>query len=217
MLTWDGTPKDMTLSAPAAIEKNSRVATSDVLAYYDHLASCLKRVEVTAQDGTALSQGEALTRVIGWACATHAVGRKLMFIGNGGSAGICSHMATDYSKAGNLRSLCFNDGAMLTCLANDLGYEQVFARQIEMHGAEGDMLIAISSGGRSKNILEGVAAARRRGCRVVTLSGFGGDNPLRRLGDVNFYLSSDQYGFVEIGHLAICHAILDFACGVPKP
>lgn len=201
----------------AAIEKNPVIANGDVLAYYDHLALCLKRVEVTAQDSTTLSQGEALTTVIGWARAAHAAGRKLMFIGNGGSAGIASHMATDYSKAGNLRALCFNDGAMLTCLGNDLGYEQVFARQIEMHGADGDMLIAISSGGRSKNILEGVAAARRRGCRVVTLSGFGGDNPLRHLGDVNFHLASDQYGMVEIGHLAICHAILDFACGLKVP
>jgi D-sedoheptulose 7-phosphate isomerase len=197
--------------------KNPSVATGEVLAYYDHLAQCLKRVEVTAQDGTSLSQGEALTTVIGWARAAHAAGRKLMFIGNGGSAGICSHMATDYSKAGNLRALAFNDGAMLTCLGNDLGYEQVFARQIEMHGADGDMLMAISSGGRSENILEGVAAARRRGCRVVTLSGFDADNPLRRLGDINFHLASDQYGTVEIGHLAICHAILDFACGQKDP
>lgn len=203
--------------ADAAVEKDPVVETGDVLAYYDHLAASLKRVEVTAQDGSALSQGEALTTVIGWARAVHASGRKLMFIGNGGSAGICSHMATDYSKAGNLRALAFNDGAMLTCLGNDLGYDQVFARQIEMHGAAGDMLIAISSGGRSANILEGVAAARRRGCRVVTLSGFGGDNPLRRLGDVNFHLASEQYGYVEIGHLAICHAILDFACGLKVP
>ena len=58
-----------------------------------------------------------------------------------------------------------------------------------------------------------VEAARARGCTVVTLSGFGSDNPLRRLGDVNFYLASDQYGFVEIGHQALIHAILDMAMG----
>jgi D-sedoheptulose 7-phosphate isomerase len=201
----------------ATVEKSSTVATSDVLAYYSHLAACLTKVEVSDQDGGSLSQGEALTTVIGWARAAHACGRKLMFIGNGGSAAIAAHMATDYSKAGNLRAMAFNDGAMLTCLSNDLGYEQVFAKQIELHGADGDMLIAISSGGRSASILEGVAMARRRGCRVVTLSGFGGDNPLRRLGDVNFHLASDQYGYVEIGHLAICHAILDFACGLKVP
>ena len=51
----------------------------------------------------------------------------------------------------------------------------------------------------------------------VTLSGFTADNPLRRLGDINFYVASDRYGFVEIGHLTICHAILDFICGLRVP
>ena len=194
------------------------VSDETVTAYYNHLARSLCRVEVQDAAGQTLTQGAAISRVIGWARATHADGRKLMFIGNGGSAGICSHMATDYSKNGNMRALAFNDGAMLTCLSNDLGYENVFAKQLDLHAAAGDLLIAISSGGRSKNILNAVDVARRRGCRIVTLSGFAADNPLRKLGDVNFYLGSDQYGFVEVGHLAICHAILDFACGqdVPK-
>jgi D-sedoheptulose 7-phosphate isomerase len=195
-----------------------RIKDGDLQDYYNHLAGQLCRVMVTDDTGAALTQGEAVSRVIGWARAAHADGRKLMFIGNGGSAGICSHMATDYSKNGNMRALAFNDGSMLTCLGNDLGYENVFAKQIDLHGAKGDLLIAISSGGRSQNILNAVAVARRRGCRIVTLSGFGADNPLRKLGDINFYLASGQYGFVEVGHLAICHAILDFACGqdVPK-
>jgi len=193
------------------------VTDSDLQNYYNHLAKCLCGVVAWDANGVTLSQGEAVGRVIGWARGVHAAGRKLMFIGNGGSAGICSHMATDYSKNGNMRALAFNDGSMLTCLANDLGYENVFAKQIDMHGVEGDLLIAISSGGRSQNILNGVETARRRGCRVVTLSGFAADNPLRKLGDVNFHLASDQYGYVEIGHLAICHAILDFACGLEVP
>ena len=193
------------------------VTDSDLQNYYNHLAKSLCRVAATDANGVTLSQGEAVGRVIGWARGAHAAGRKLMFIGNGGSAGICSHMATDYSKNGNMRALAFNDGSMLTCLANDLGYENAFAKQIDMHGVEGDLLIAISSGGRSQNILNGVETARRRGCRVVTLSGFAADNPLRKLGDVNFHLASDQYGYVEIGHLAICHAILDFACGLEVP
>jgi D-sedoheptulose 7-phosphate isomerase len=193
------------------------VTNDDVMNYYNHLANRLCSVVVSNQNGAELSQSEALTAVISWARATHADGRKLIFIGNGGSAAIASHMATDYSKNGNMRALAFNDGAMLTCLGNDLGYENIFAKQIDLHAAEGDLLFAISSGGRSKNILEGVATARKRGCRIVTLSGFASDNPLRRLGEVNFYLASDQYGYVEIGHLAICHAILDFACGLKVP
>lgn len=193
------------------------VADSDLQDYYNYLAKSLCRVAASDATGVAMTQAEAIGRVIALARAAHTAGRKLMFIGNGGSAGICSHMATDYSKNGNMRALAFNDGTMLTCLANDLGYENVFAKQIDLHAAKDDLLIAISSGGRSRNILEGVAAARRRGCRVVTLSGFDGDNPLRKLGDINFYLASDQYGYVEIGHLAICHAILDFACGLEVP
>src|SRR5438874_4415471 len=116
----------------------SVVSNGQVADYYNYLARSLCRVTVTDEEGAALGQGEALTTIIGWARATHAGGRKLMFIGNGGSAGICSHMATDYSKNGNMRSLAFNDGAMLTCLSNDLGYENVFAKQLELHGVEGD-------------------------------------------------------------------------------
>ena len=200
--------------AETVVSMNPPVTDRDVFAYYNHLSNRLCNVTTSAHDGHALSQGEAFNTVISWARKSHADGRKLMFIGNGGSAGICSHMATDYSKNGNLRSLAFNDGSMLTCLGNDLGYENVFAKQIDLHAASGDLLIAISSSGKSQNILNGVTTARERGCRIVTLSGFDADNPLRRIGDVNFYLSSDQYGYVEIGHLTICHAILDFACGL---
>ncbi len=96
---------------------------------------------------------------------------------------------------------------------NDLGYDQVFAKQIEMHGRPGDLVIAISSSGRSANILNAVKAARAAKSAVVTFSGFAADNPLRSLGNINFYIASDRYGFVEIGHLTICHAILDFLCG----
>jgi D-sedoheptulose 7-phosphate isomerase len=140
-------------------------------------------------------------------------GNKLMFIGNGGSAAIASHMAADFSKTGNLRSVAFNDASALTCLGNDLGYENVFAKQIELHARQGDFLVAISSSGRSANILKGVSAARATGCAVLTLSGFQSDNPLRRQGDINMWVNSDYYGFVEIAHMALTHAILDMAMG----
>jgi D-sedoheptulose 7-phosphate isomerase len=120
-------------------------------------------------------------------------------------------MATDWLKNGGFKTLCFNDGAQLTCLANDLGYDQVFGVPVERHGEEGDVLIAISSSGNSPSILNAVLAARRKGTVSVTLSGFKPDNKLRVLGDVNFYIPDSNYGFVEIGHLIICHAILDIS------
>ena len=135
--------------------------------------------------------------------------KKVMFVGNGGSAGIAGHMAVDFWKNGGLKALAFNDSSLLTCVSNDCGYEQVFARPIGMFAEEGDLLIAISSSGRSPNILKAVKAAKSKKCRVITLSGFKADNPLRRLGDINFYVPSAEYGPVEVLHQFLCHFILD--------
>jgi D-sedoheptulose 7-phosphate isomerase len=136
-----------------------------------------------------------------------------MFIGNGGSAGIASHLAIDYSKNGSLRAMAFNDAAALTCLSNDLGYDRVFSEQIALHARPGDLLVAISSSGASANILNAVKTARAAGVSIVTLSGFSPENPLRRTGDVNFFVRSNAYGFVEVAHLAVCHAVLDIELG----
>ena len=74
-------------------------------------------------------------------------------------------------------------------------------------------IVATDAAGRSRNILNSVEVARKRGCKIVTLSGFSGDNPLRQGGNVNFYVASGEYGFVEISHLVLCHSILDLAMG----
>lgn len=135
--------------------------------------------------------------------------RRMYFIGNGASAAIASHMAADWLKNAGIAAQCFNDGALTTCLANDMGYENVFAIPITAHARKGDLLVAISSSGESDNVLNGVDAAYRAGCYVVTMSGKKPDNRLRNLGDVAFYVPSDHYGTVEVCHHAICHAILD--------
>lgn len=184
--------------------------------YVDALAAATRGALATDRQGSALSLDDAVDLAIRLAEETHDRGNKLMFVGNGGSAGIASHMATDYSKNGNLRALAMNDGSMLTCLGNDYGYEHVFAKQIEFHARDGDLLIAISSSGRSQNILNAVSTACRLGCAVMTLSGFTPDNPLRVSGDLNFYVDSTEYGFVEMSHLALCHAVLDCSMGWPE-
>jgi D-sedoheptulose 7-phosphate isomerase len=181
--------------------------------YFETLHATHMSAACTDAQAAAMSMQDGMSWAIAKARSTTAAGFKLMFIGNGGSAGIASHMAIDYSKNGGLRSLAFNDGAALTCLGNDLGYENVFAKQIEMHGRGGDMLIAISSSGASPNILKAIAQARQTGCSVLTLSGFKADNPLRQMGDVNLYVPSMEYGFVELSHLTLLHCILDLACG----
>ncbi len=137
--------------------------------------------------------------------------KKIIFIGNGGSAGIASHQSVDYWKNGGMRAIAFNDVSLLTCIGNDYGYPFVFEKPIEMFMDPGDVLIAISSSGKSDNILNGVKMAKKMGNQVITMSGFKEDNPLRSLGDVNFYVPAPTgaYGFVEIAHLTICHCIVD--------
>ena len=78
-----------------------------------------------------------------------------------------------------------------------------------MLAQRGDILFSISSSGKSKNILNATREARKKKCFLITLSGFKKENLLRKMGDINFYLPSDSYGYVEIGHLAICHCIVD--------
>jgi len=111
-----------------------------------------------------------------------------MFIGNGASAAIGSHQALDYWKNGGMRAVTFNDLALLTAVSNDFSYAEVFEKPIEMFADAGDILLAISSSGRSENILRGADAARKQGCRVITFSGFRPDNPLRSRGELNFYV-----------------------------
>jgi D-sedoheptulose 7-phosphate isomerase len=177
--------------------------------YLKTLGSALDSVQATDGAETPLATGLAISSTALAARRIHDAGGKAMFIGNGGSAAIASHMAIDFSKNGRVRALAFNDGAALTCLGNDHDFSEVFSRQIGFHAQPGDLLFAISSSGRSPDIVKAVAAARDIGCHIVTLSGFTPDNPLRLLGDINLFAPSDAYGFVEISHLVLCHAIVD--------
>ncbi len=186
---------------------------SEIQAYFAKLGELGSRLEAGGRDGASVTLSGAVEWTIQRLNGIRAREAKVMFVGNGGSAAIASHMAIDYSKNGGFSALAFNDGAALTCLANDLGYDQVFAEQVEQHGRPGDLLIAISSSGNSANIINAAVTARTRDIAVLTLSGFEPDNRLRGLGDINVYAPSGLYGFVEIAHLTFCHAILDIVMG----
>src|SRR6476659_7054261 len=131
--------------------------------YFDTLFKATREAECTTSGGENLTLDAALVKVCEICHGASDGGNKVMFIGNGGSMGIATHMAIDFSKNGGLRATAFGDGAVLTCLGNDLGYENVFASQIGWHGRNGDVLIAIRSSGKSTNILNGVQAARSQG------------------------------------------------------
>jgi len=135
--------------------------------------------------------------------------KNIFFIGNGGSNAICSHMLEDYAKIGRFRTYSFSDPSLITCYANDYGYENAMAEWLKLYFEEGDLLIAISSSGNSKNILNAVNEAKAKSGKVLTLSGFKDDNHLSKKGDVNFHLAIENYGVVECFHQIILHAMLD--------
>lgn len=177
--------------------------------YFSELYRCLDRFEIHDEHARVLTQAAGLSGVIEWIEKLRKKKGKVIFIGNGGSAAIASHEAIDLSKNGGIRAIAFNDAALLTCLSNDYSYAEVFEKSLAMFAEPEDVLIAISSSGKSANILKAADKARSMGCRVVTLSGFKPDNPLRTKGHLNFYVSSESYGMVEVAHLTLCHYITD--------
>ncbi|MEO8419927.1 MAG: SIS domain-containing protein [Hyphomicrobium sp.] len=180
-----------------------------ISSYFNDLGRALSAVRVSNAEGLPLDLQAGFEWIAETARSTHAKGNKVILIGNGGSAAIASHHAIEFLKNGGIRALALNDPAALTCLSNDLGYANVFSEQLKIQGVPGDMLIAISSSGQSVNILKAAEVARSHGMKIATFSGFQPDNLLRGRGDANFYVNSNQYGFVEVAHHALIQAILD--------
>jgi D-sedoheptulose 7-phosphate isomerase len=135
--------------------------------------------------------------------------KRIFFIGNGGSNSICSHYMEDYAKIGRFQTFAFSDAALITCYANDYGYEQAMMEWVKVHWQEGDVLIAISSSGSSKNILNAAQFVTDQNGTLITISGFKPDNPLSKMGEINFNTPIDNYGIVENFHSVILHVILD--------
>ena len=188
---------------------------SSIAEYFSTLSSAIESTNCTSLSGQSLSRADAFDQAIQLVRSMVENSGKVLFCGNGGSAGICSHMATDFFKNGQIPAIALNDSSALTCLGNDFGFEFIFSKQIEMLAIPNDVVIAISSSGQSKNIINGVDAGRRCGCKVITFSGFSEKNSLRQLGDINFHVPGKDYGFVEVAHSSLIHAILDIHMGWP--
>jgi len=136
--------------------------------------------------------------------------RKVILVGNGGSSAMASHVSVDLTKVAGIRSVNFNEADLVTCFANDYGYENWVAKALEAYADQGDVAILISSSGRSPNIVNGALKARELGLRVVTLSGFDAENPLRTMGDVNLWCDSKVYNIVEMTHHIWLLSIVDY-------
>ncbi len=130
-------------------------------------------------------------------------------IGNGGSAGIASHFCNDLIKSLKIPANTLVDSNILTCLANDFGYDKCYSEALKVNMKKQDLLVAISSSGNSLNIINAVKIANEKKANVITLSGFDALNLLRKEGDLNFWINRIDYGIVEMGHFFILHTLID--------
>lgn len=146
---------------------------------------------------------------------TGASGGKVMLAGNGASAAMASHIAVDLTKVAGIRGVAFNDADLITCFANDYGYEHWMAQAVRAYAGSGDTLVLISSSGRSPSVLNAATEAGRIGIPVVTLTGFAPDNPLRASGAVNLWVDDRRYNMVEATHQAWLVAMVDALAGIP--
>ena len=125
------------------------------------------------------------------------------------------HIAVDLTKVAGIRGMAFNDADLITCFANDYGYEHWMAQAVRAYAGSGDTLVLISSSGRSPSVLNAATEANRMGIPVLTLTGFAPDNPLRASGTVNLWVNDRRYNMVEATHQAWLVAMVDALAGIP--
>ena len=138
---------------------------------------------------------------------------KVMIFGNGGSAAIASHVSVDLTKNAGIRSVNYNEADLITCFSNDYGYERWIEKVIEFYGESRDALILISSSGKSPNMINACKAAKNKKIsKIITLTGHEKNNPLSKLGDINLWVDSKAYNFIENTHqlwlLTVCDLII---------
>ena len=135
--------------------------------------------------------------------------KKIILVGNGGSAAIASHVSVDFTKMCKIRAVNFNEADLLTCFSNDYGYENWVKKALSSYADKGDLLICISSSGESKNIINGAKFAKKIGCKVVTLTGFNKKNTVKKIGHINLWVDSKNYNLVEMTHNVWLLSIID--------
>lgn len=152
---------------------------------------------------------DAITRIAKALETAEKKGSQVFVVGNGGSAATASHIATDWSKTAErkgkrlMRCMSLTDNVpFMTAIANDLGYDEVFVRQLENHLQSGDIVVIISGSGNSPNVVKAAKFAKKKGALTVGMTGFTGGK-LRGLVDICLHINSDQYGVIEDLHMAV--------------
>jgi D-sedoheptulose 7-phosphate isomerase len=140
--------------------------------------------------------------------------KKILIFGNGGSAAIASHFSVDLTKNAKIRCTNYNEPDLITCFSNDFGYEHWVEMAIKYYGNKGDVLIVISSSGKSKNMINAsIAARKKKFSKIITLTGHSVNNPVKKLGDINLWVNSKAYNYIENIHQFWLLAVVDLVIG----
>jgi len=181
----------------------------DWISNFENLKFNLISLSIRNNSGEEIDPDSAFTQWKDCILQIRKARKTVFFIGNGASASMASHISADLAKNAHIRTEVFSDLSLITAIANDLSYAEVFAEPLRRRMTEGDMLVAISSSGKSPNILRGVQEARRLKGIVVTLSSMDPNNLLRTQGFLNFFVPAVSYGIAETCHMAILHYWMD--------
>lgn len=135
---------------------------------------------------------------------------NVWLLGNGGSSAIASHFSQDLLNKHHVKSNVISDASLITCLANDYGFENVYEISLKVLSGENDLLIIISSSGESKNVLKCANFAKKNSIKLITFTAFDAGNSLwNKSAEVAVYIPTHEYGKAEIGHAALLHAVID--------
>ena len=139
--------------------------------------------------------------------------KKILIFGNGGSSSIASHFSVDLTKNTKIRCINFNEHNLITCFSNDYGFDKWIEKALNFYGDRGDSIILISSSGKSKNMIRASKAAKKKSIKIITLTGMGKNNPLKKSGKINLWVNSNAYNFIENIHQIWLLSIVDSIIG----
>ena len=134
---------------------------------------------------------------------------RIYIVGNGGSSSIASHVSVDFAKVAGVKSSTFNNANLITCFANDYKYEYWVEEAIKAYTSKKDLIILISSSGTSMNIINAAQYCNDNKINLITFSGFDINNPLSKLGNINFHIKSNEYNYIEMCHHIILVSLVD--------
>lgn len=149
-------------------------------------------------------------------------GRQVFFCGNGGSAGNAIHLANDFvygvakKTGGGIKALSLSaNSAVVTCLANDVGYDYIYSEQLAVQGQRGDLLIALSGSGNSKNIVNVIKQANLIGIKSCAILGFDGGES-KKIADLSIHFPINDMQISEDMQLVVGHMLMQYLCSAPR-